>query len=306
MTTRRQSTHDWEYKAALSRFVPHEDSVGSRPRLIRQYSHVMPCALVTGTSSGLGRSVAERLVDLDWQVIGTVRDTSVADELPFETVALDVTDEQAVTSLGHTVMSRWGQLDALVNNAGALLNGPVEELRAHELVRQLDVNVVGAASLTRAMLPALRAAQGAVIQVSSVAGQIGYSLFGAYNASKFALEGLSEALAREVDSQGVRVVLIEPSEFRTSISSKGAYVADRGSSGVYVDAWREQDEWTDWMRSDSAPDPAACVDAIVGAVVRHDAPQRIAVGDQTAEAVREHAREVIAQMDASEAFLRSL
>ena len=80
----------------------------------------MPRVLVTGTSSGLGRGVAERLLDLGWQVIGTVRDTSAAADLPFETVALDVTDEQAVTSLGHEVMSRWGQLDALVNNAGAL------------------------------------------------------------------------------------------------------------------------------------------------------------------------------------------
>ena len=266
----------------------------------------MPRVLVTGTSSGLGRGVAERLLDLGWQVIGTVRDTSAAADLPFETVALDVTDEQAVTSLGHEVMSRWGQLDALVNNAGALLNGPVEELRAQELMRQLNVNVVGAASVTRAMLPALRAARGAVVQVSSVAGQIGYSLFGAYNASKFALEGLSEALALELASQGVRVVLIEPSEFRTDISGKGAYVSDRGSSGVYVDEWREQDEWTDWMRSDSPPDSAACVAAIVGAVVRPDAPRRIAVGDKTADAVREHAREVIDQMNASEAFLRSL
>ena len=142
--------------------------------------------------------------------------------------------------------------------------------------------------------------------MSSVAGQIGYSLFGAYNASKFALEGLSEALALELASQGVRVVLIEPSEFRTDISGKGAYVSDRGSSGVYVDEWREQDEWTDWMRSDSPPDSAPCVAAIVGAVVRPDAPRRIAVGDKTADAVREHAREVIDQMNASEAFLRSL
>ena len=266
----------------------------------------MPKVLITGTSSGFGRGVAERLHALGWEVLGTVRDRPVSARLPYETVALDVTDEMAVAALGRDILSRWGTLDALVNNAGHLLNGPVEELRADELRRQLEVNVVGAASVTRAMLPALREARGVVVQVSSIAGLIGYSLFGAYNASKFGLEGLSEALAREVGDQGIRVVLVEPSEFRTDISSKGTFVADRGSSGVYVDAWQEQDEWTEWMRGESAPDANVCIAAIVGAVIRKDAPRRIAVGDQTADEVREHARGVIAQMDASEAFLRSL
>ncbi|MCZ3389641.1 MAG: SDR family NAD(P)-dependent oxidoreductase [Actinomycetia bacterium] len=266
----------------------------------------MPQVLITGTSSGLGRGVAVRLDALGWEVLGTVRDTSTAPELSFETVALDVTDEVAVAALGREVLSRWGRLDALVNNAGHLLYGPVEELGANELRRQLDVNVVGAAAVTRAMLPALRAGRGAVVQVSSVAGQVGYPLFSAYCASKFGLEGLSEALAQEVVAQGIRVVLVEPSEFRTDISSKGSAIADRGASAVYADQWQEQDEWTEWMRSDAAPDAAVCVDAIVGAVTRSDAPPRIAVGEQTAEAVRQHARAIIAQMDASEAFLRSL
>lgn len=239
-------------------------------------------------------------------MLGTVRNPAASGALPFETVVLDVTDEVAVAALGREVITRWGRLDALVNNAGHALNGPVEELGADELRRQLDVNVVGTASVTRALLPALRVARGAVIQISSIAGQLGYPLFGAYNASKFALEGMSEALAAEVAPQGIRVVLIEPSEFRTDIASKSPLVADRGSTGIYVDDWRELDEWRDFMRSDEAPDAGVCIDAIVGAVTRADAPTRIAVGAQTAADVREHAYEVIAQMDASEAFLGSL
>ncbi len=266
----------------------------------------MPHALITGTSSGLGRGVAERLGALGWEVLGTVRDTSTASELSFEAVALDVTDDVAVAELGRKVLSRWGRLDALVNNAGHLLDGPVEELGADELRRQLDVNVVGAAAVTRAMLPALRVGRGAVIQVSSVAGQVGYPLLGAYCASKFALEGLTEALAQEVVAQGIRVVLVEPSEFRTDISSKASTVADRDGSGMYAAQWREQDEWTEWMRGDAAPDATVCVDAIVGAVTRTDAPRRLAVGEQTTEAVRQHAHDIIAQMDASEVFLSSL
>jgi NAD(P)-dependent dehydrogenase (short-subunit alcohol dehydrogenase family) len=219
---------------------------------------------------------------------------------------LDVTDSEAVAALGRDVQRRWGGLNALVNNAGYLINGPMEEMSAEELRYQLEVNVVGAAMVARAMLPSLRAARGAVVQVSSIAGQIGFSLFGAYNASKFGLEGISEALRREVVGQGIRVVLIEPSEFRTDISQKGASVAERGTSGRYADEWREQDEWTAWMNSDQAPDASQCVQAIVAAVVRSDAPARIAVGEETADAIRQHARDVIEQMDASEAFLQEL
>ena len=266
----------------------------------------MPHVVVTGTSSGLGRGVAEALLALGWEVLGTVRDPSTATALPFETVTLDVTDAEAVAAFGLKVQDRWGSLDALVNNAGHLLNGPVEELSADELRHQLDVNVVGASIVTRAMLPCLREVQGAVIQVSSIAGQMGFSLFGAYNASKFGLEGLSEALADEVADFGVRVVLIEPTAFRTEIAAKGAYVEDRGASGHYRQEWQDQDEWTEWMRTDDPPDAQACVEAIVGAVIRTDAPARIAVGESTAQRIREHAREVIAQMVASEAFLRSL
>ena len=109
----------------------------------------MPCALITGTSSGFGRGVAERLHALGWDVLGTVRNAARSAGLTFETTELDVTDQVAVESLGQEVMSRWGRLDALVNNAGCIINGPVEELTPDELRHQLDVNAVGAASVTR-------------------------------------------------------------------------------------------------------------------------------------------------------------
>jgi NAD(P)-dependent dehydrogenase (short-subunit alcohol dehydrogenase family) len=265
----------------------------------------MQTALVTGTSSGLGRGVAAQLHSLGWEVLGTVRDPSASAGLAFDTVQLDVTDDDGVAELGERIMSKWGHLDVLVNNAGRLLNGPIEELRPSELREQLNVNVVGAAALTRALLPALRAAGGTVIQVSSIAGQIGFSLFGAYNAAKFALEGLSEALSAEVNDQGVRVVLIEPSAFRTAISSKGAFVGDRGATGHYAEGWREQDEWHEWLNTEASPDAGACVDAIVAAATRGDVPMRVAVGERTADRIREHARLVLAQMDESELFLRS-
>ncbi len=260
-------------------------------------------AIVTGTSSGLGRGVAERLASLGWDVLGTVRGDGTG--LPFETVHCDVTDDDAVSSLGQQVLERWGRLDALVNNAGVSLTGPVEELVPEELRRHLDVNLIAPLALVRACLPALRAAQGVVVQVTSVSGYSASELFAAYSASKFGLEGASEALAAEVAGQGVRVVLVEPGPFRTEIGPKGTQAAAKGSTGLYETFWRETDEWLDWHAS-SSPNADQCIDAIVGAATRPDAPFRIPVGEGIAEELRRKGEEMIMQAAAAEAFLDSV
>jgi NAD(P)-dependent dehydrogenase (short-subunit alcohol dehydrogenase family) len=260
-------------------------------------------AVVTGTSSGLGRGVAERLVRLGWDVLGTVRgDVS---GLPFETVRCDVTEDDSVSRLGQHVLERWGHLDALVNNAGVALTGPVEELAPAELRRHLDVNLVAPLALVRACLPALRAARGVVVQVTSVSAVSGDALFSAYSASKFGLEGASEALALEIAPHGVRVVLVEPGPFRTEIGPKGTQVAAKGVTGLYDAPWRETDEWLAWHAS-SSPDPDQCIDAIVAAATRPDAPFRIAVGEGIADELRRKGGELVTQADASDAFLDSL
>ena len=265
----------------------------------------MPTALITGTSSGLGRGVAERLHALGWDVIGTVRQHAQQSELPWHTVVADVTDDDAVHALGTVVQERWGRLDALVNNAGTGWTGPFEELSAAELRQQLDVNLVGAMALVRATLPALREAKGVVVQVSSVSGQAADAMMGAYNASKFGLEGASEALAAEVAPFGVRVVIVEPGPFRTEISRGGKAALAKQHDGLYAAQWREVDEWLAWHGSES-PDAGVCVDAIVGAVTRPDAPFRIAVGEGIADDIRRHALGIVEQMNASEEFLRTL
>jgi len=260
-------------------------------------------AIVTGTSSGLGRGVAERLASLGWDVLGTVRDDGAG--LPFETVRCDVTDDDAVARLGQLVLERWGRLDALVNNAGVSLTGPVEELAPEELRRHLDVNLIAPLALVRACLPALRAALGVVVQVSSVSGYSASELFAAYSASKFGLEGASEALAIEVAGQGVRIVLVEPGAFRTEIGPKGSQAAAKGSTGLYETFWRETDEWLDWHAS-ASPDADRCIAAIVAAATRPDAPFRIPVGTGIADELRRKGEEMMAQADAAEAFLDSI
>jgi NAD(P)-dependent dehydrogenase (short-subunit alcohol dehydrogenase family) len=247
--------------------------------------------------------VAERLVALGWDVLGTVRGDSAG--LPFDTVRCDVTDDEAVARLGQRVLQQWGRLDALVNNAGVALTGPVEELAPEELRRHLDVNLVAPLALVRACLPALRAGSGVVVQVSSVSGYSASELFAAYSASKFGLEGASEALGAEVSGQGVRVVVVEPGPFRTEIGPKGTQVEAKGSTGLYESEWRETDDWLEWHAS-ASPDADACIRAIVGAATRSDAPFRIPVGDGIADELRRKGEEMVAQAAAAEKFLRSL
>jgi NAD(P)-dependent dehydrogenase (short-subunit alcohol dehydrogenase family) len=266
------------------------------------YGRRMPSAVVTGTGSGFGHAVAQRLHDLGWDVLGTVLSPDEADGLPWMTVAVDVTDDEAVAGLADHVGE---SLDALVNNAGIAMAGPWEEMTSTELRRILDVNVVGAMAVTRACLPALRAARGVIVNLSSVSGQAGDPLMGPYNASKFGLEGASEALRAELKPHGVRVHLVEPGPFRTPISRATLTAARRGSSDAYAEAWSGVDQWLAWHEESSA-DPSRCVDAIVGAVLRPDAPFRIPVGDGIADVVRRHAAKLADSATRAETWLDSL
>lgn len=135
-----------------------------------------------------------------------------------DAVALDVTDTAAIDRGVAEVAGRHGRIDVLVNNAGRTHVGSVEETGDEELRSLFDVHVFGPAALTRAVLPHMRARRsGAIVQLSSVGGQMSMAGFGAYSATKFALEGMSEALADEVRPLGIDVLIVEPGAFRTSL-----------------------------------------------------------------------------------------
>ena len=129
-------------------------------------------------------------------------------------VVLDITDPAQVAALDNALP---GRLDAVVNNAGIVVAGPVELVPPEELRRQLEVNVVGQAAVTQAVLPRLRASRGRVVFVSSLSGRIATPMFGPYSASKFALEGMADALRMELAPWGIRVVLVEPSQTDTDL-----------------------------------------------------------------------------------------
>lgn len=199
-------------------------------------------ALVTGTSSGIGLAAAITLARAGFTTIATVRDPGRADALrerarheglQLDVRRLDVCDQASVDACAREVLAHYGKMDVLVNNAGAGHKGTLEQISFEEIQQSLDVNFFGPLRMTRAFLPAMRAAQsGRVITVTSLNGVLGVPFNDAYNASKFAIEGLMEGLAPVVARFGVRISLIEPGPVRTEFfATRDRAHAARPASG---------------------------------------------------------------------------
>jgi NAD(P)-dependent dehydrogenase (short-subunit alcohol dehydrogenase family) len=183
----------------------------------------MPTVLVTGASRGIGRATTQRLVGAGWHVVAGVRRDSdgqtLVDELGdrVRPVTLDVTDAEHVNELPAQLPDT---LDAVVNNAGVVVGGPVEALSLDELRHQLEVNVIGQVAVTQAVMPRLREARGRVVFVSSLSGRIVTPMTGAYNASKFALEAIADALRMELWPWRIGVCVVEPAQTDTDMWRK--------------------------------------------------------------------------------------
>ena len=184
--------------------------------------------VVTGASTGIGEATAVHLSELGFDVRAGVRKDEDAERLRgrgLTPLKLDVTDPASVQAARDELGD--APLAGLVNNAGIALSGPLEFIPLDELRRQLDVNLVGQVAVIQALLPALRRARGRIVNVSSIGGRVALPLIGPYNASKFALEGVSDSLRRELRGQGVDVVVVEPGGVKTPIWKKGNAEADR-------------------------------------------------------------------------------
>jgi NAD(P)-dependent dehydrogenase (short-subunit alcohol dehydrogenase family) len=195
--------------------------------------------LITGSSSGIGRAVAERFAGRGWRVFASMRNVEAGAPLralaaergwQLTTPFLDVTrDESVQTAVAGVLAETGGRLDVLLNNAGYYAFGPLEETSPAELAAQLDTNVVGVHRVTRAVLPAMRArGTGTIAVVGSVSGRVALPIVGPYHASKWALEGMVEALRLELIPFGVRVVLVEPGLFTTALHANERQSAAAG------------------------------------------------------------------------------
>ena len=178
----------------------------------------MSTVLVTGAGRGIGKAITSHMATRGWDVVAGVRrqeDAAVVGALPRVTpVMLDVTNDEQVASLDDLLPAR---LDAVVNNAGIAVGGPLEAVGTADLRRQFDVNVVGQMAVTRAVLPRLRESRGRIVFMSSVSGRISTPMTGAYCASKFALEAAADALRMELKPWHISVSVVEPAQTDTDM-----------------------------------------------------------------------------------------
>lgn len=174
--------------------------------------------LITGCSTGIGRGLAELLAGRGYQVVATARDVSSIRDLPVDLkLPLDVTDEVSVRTAVKSIMDRLGRIDVLVNNAGYATRGVIEELPMVKIQREFDVNVFGIVRMVQSVAPVMRAQRyGKIINIGSISGQFSQPVNGAYCASKFAVEALSESLRYELGSWNIQVAVIEPGPVDTN------------------------------------------------------------------------------------------
>ena len=237
---------------------------------------------ITGTSRGFGREWTVAALERGDRVAATARDPSALDDLVREhgdavlPLALDVTDREAVFEAVRRAHEHFGRLDVVVNNAGYGQFGMVEELSEQEARDQIETNLFGALWVTQAALPFLREqGSGHILQVSSIGGISAFQGIGMYHASKWALEGISQSLAQEVQGFGIHVTLIEPGGFSTDWGGSSARHAEP------LDAYREAHEASRQRRArgaGSAGDPAASAAAVMRIVDAEEPPLRCFFG----------------------------
>jgi NAD(P)-dependent dehydrogenase (short-subunit alcohol dehydrogenase family) len=192
--------------------------------------------LVTGASSGIGLACATHLAERGFRVYGTSRRAAGGGIGPgsMTMLAADVTDDGSVEQMVATVLAREGRLDIVINNAGAAIGGPFEETSIEQAKDQFEVNFFGVLRVCRAVLPAMRSQRGGyIVNIGSIGGLLGLPYQSLYSASKFALEGFSEALRMEVRQFGIRVVVIEPGEHKTAITQNRQFAETLGATGAY-------------------------------------------------------------------------
>lgn len=247
--------------------------------------------LITGASSGFGRAAARRIAQGGGQVIATARNVAALDALTAEfpdrirALPLDVSAGDQVASVARRIED-WGGVDVLMNNAGYGFLGGIEESSEAEIQAQMSVNFSGALALTRALLPGLRRRGSAyIVFMSSISGVRAYPGSGFYAASKFALEGLSEALADELSPFGIGVMIVEPGYFRTDFSTRSLQAVAEPSPDYSVLAKRRQRAAE--ARGNEPGDPDRAVAAILTAMASPTPPLRLVLGSDAHRIVTE-------------------
>ena len=246
-----------------------------------------PVWLITGCSTGFGRALAGHVLGLGYRTVITARNPDDVKDLAAKGEALalklDVTDQGQVDAAVKAAEKKFGRIDVLVNNAGIGYFAAVEESEENEVRRMFEINVFGLSRMIQATLPGMRQRRkGFIVNVSSVAGLRSFPSLGFYNATKFAVEGLSEALWQEVEPLGIKVMLVEPSGFRTDWAGRSANESKHQIADYAATAGASRRE----MRADSGKqpgDPARAANAIVDVVASSNPPHHLLLGNDAYE-----------------------
>ena len=265
---------------------------------------------ITGASSGFGRAFAEHALAQGHNVVATARQisalASIAAAAPERvlTLPLDVTRQSDADAAIKAAVARFGRIDVLINNAGYGLVGAFEETSDGELRAMMDTNFFGAMNVTRAALPTLRAQKsGAIVNISSLGGQLSFAGFSAYSATKFAIEGVSEAMAQEMAPFGVKVLIVEPGQFRTNLAGPG--MRHMPVMEAYRDVVGSTREFAQRMNGTQEGDPRKAAAVIEAAIDAADTPLRLQLGADAVEMVRAHGETLLKDLKAWEALARN-
>lgn len=243
-----------------------------------------PVWFITGCSTGFGRELALHTLSLGYPTVVTARNPQQVEDIVkgHESNALvlklDVTDAAQVAAAVKAATERFGQIDVLVNNAGVGYFGAFEESDISEVRQMFEINVWGLTEMTRAVLPGMRARRsGTVVNISSVGGLVAFPSLSFYNASKFAVEALSESLSQEVEPLGIKVLLVEPGPFRTDWAGRSA---NQASSTIadYQETSGKRTEATRSYSGNQPGDPKRAAVAIVDTVNAENPPLRLLLG----------------------------
>jgi NAD(P)-dependent dehydrogenase (short-subunit alcohol dehydrogenase family) len=239
---------------------------------------------ITGASSGFGRLLTEYLLSLDAKVVATARNVETLQDLVKRhpgnvvTLELDVTKPYSIEKAVADALAHLGHIDVLVNNAGYGVAGAVEEVSESEYMPMFDTNLFGLINLTKALLPQFRERRsGAIVNFSSIGGLIGSPGWGYYNATKFAVEGLSEALSAELAPLGVHVMVVEPGPFRTQFLGRSGVEAKERVLDYELTAGKTR-EYFQTQSGKQPGDPQRAVEAVVAAVSDPNPPKHLLLG----------------------------
>jgi NAD(P)-dependent dehydrogenase (short-subunit alcohol dehydrogenase family) len=263
-----------------------------------------PVWFITGCSTGFGQALARAVLARGGQAVVTARSRASLDALldgagdRALALALDVTDPAQIAAAVAAATERFGSIGVLVNNAGYGYQASIEEGVDAEIRAQFEANVFGLFALTRAVLPAMRAQRlGHVINITSMAGFIGFPGSGYYAASKHAVEGFSDALLAEVAPLGIRVTCVEPGPFRTDWAGR-SLIQTPSRIADYADTVAARMQATSAISGRQAGDPERAAEAIIRIAGAEDAPRHLVLGAVALNGVTEKLRARLAEIEA--------